>query len=649
MMPIDRFSQKSRIIRCSHVDYPHFHLDLNELWNGAPDELIGKGSKAWIGGYKGRPLLSDQLLATIHALCYSKSTTYLRGVLQNIRALYRFLDQIEIYHNKLGQPLKIKQLLDITSVMGLLWIEPPPEATWSRIKYHELNGIKLIIEQARLDQGITLPWFWPTIELSPVRRAQTPTELEARELTHVLKGKVRTIFRRWEESDRLAKSGRDMKQVRDETPGNQPLTCSTADCHATYRAVVASTNNPVPTVADIRTYLGLAVKDGLPRWMRVSLTDLARGLYPSQEDTFAIYNLFIARTGWNPSTAAALDISNPDWAQPMGDSASNLWWIQSFKERSATWQDTVSSGKGETHPFQLIKTLSERTESLRAFVRERPELALLPTIARQSPWLSFSQTDSSKPICVIDKGLKASSWLKAIITSHNETAPEHRPRIISNFVPSDWRDVFASFTFRDSRYSWAIVQWALNHGSSATTRRYLRSLAWRNHSSASLSQFGFILVDEISVHQRVDPVVLRAKLEGHEITEAMYNKLTDHRRRSSVGMGCTDETMPDADVDPSNPRDGTEPCKQSDLCAACSQGVALWDSMPLLARKQVALEVLQGKISLLAWEESHWPAHLRRIRATLKQWPLDEVNRALADWRDHFMHLALSAASLKVV
>ena len=615
-----------RVITCNHADFAGYTLDLSEFWDGAPENRKGPGSHNWAGGFQGRPLLADNLIETIRAKADQESPDALRVRRTSLRTFWRYLDAYERFSGD-----RVERLADVGSVLGGLWLEPPPKSLWSRPYRGAYESVHNLIQSAREEHGLTGHFWWPLSERDKVSRADVPSEEQARELTHVLKAIAHAVYKRWSDSDHLAATGRNLIEVYRRGAPNEEKKATEADCHATYRAIIAETGDPLPDAVEIRRVLGLdPSKPQLPPAWPVTLEQLANGLYPNHDDICCFVALFLARTGWNPATAFALDISNDEWAQPIGDPTANLWWIQSFKLRAELWQDTICSGKVSTGPYQIVTRLIARTAPLRALALTSPERTHLPAIAMRSPWLAYSLGSRGSSVTVVYQTQYVGDQIKRLAREHNARTP-HKVQIPETFKSSDFRDVVAAFTFRDSRYSMLLVQWVLGHKHLRSVRSYLRSRMWRQHSEAALKQFGTVLVDEIEVHKRVDPTILRARVENHEVTAEQVERLLAYR--TAVGMGCQDSRRPDPHIDPDNPLDGSRVCANGDRCAGCTQGVALWDSLPLLCKKVAKLEWLRGQFAGGSFYESHHADDLVVFEATIKQWPEEDVAAELAKWR----------------
>ena len=605
-------------------------IDFSEFWEGAPAQLSGNGNNSWGGAFRGRPVLADELWPHLQASSAYMRPEGIRGRRSQLRALFRFFDG---YEHLFGDA--IDRLSDVKDVHGILWQKPPNDATWGPVNGNVYSEVKRLVSLAKADAGA--PFWWPSSGRA-VLRPDSPDAQHVRALLHGLKREAQGIFARWQRADEAAATGNSLVGVAGKRLRGTPV--SDADCHRTYRDVVAASGEPLPSQRQLAEALGFK---NIPDWWPTTFKDLVAGLYPTSADLAIFASLFMARSGWNPSTVLALDITDDDWAILHGSDRNALRWIQSFKVRSNAWQDTLSPERLTTGCYNIIKQLIERTSALRSVIDRDSGRCRLPAIALRSPWLAATAGDDS--VFVLTRPETINITLRAIVKSVNDRNAEIAERsgrtsdrdraafvIPGNFTSSDFRDGFAAFVFQNSRYSWALTQWSLNHKYPSTTRRYLRSRAWQNHTREALRRFGTVLFDEIEVHRRVDPTVLRALASGHEVSPAQVASLDDYRSRSYVGMACADPRRPDQHIDPTHPKDGTTLCINGHRCASCSQGVVLNDSLTHLAKRVAELVWLKRHASLAEWSDSSHEADLLVLQATLRQWPTGEVDPHITHW-----------------
>lgn len=638
MNPSSRLVDKY-MFAATHPDYQGMSIDFSEFWFGAPDAMRGPGSKSYLGGFRGRPLLADAMISSLRAIAGGAlKPKELRSHRSHLRNFWRFLDAIEAKFSGV-----IDSLEDVAPIHGALWIKPDSDGTWSTPSYGMYHLARHLIEISRHAAGLTAPLLWPTIDPPVPPRPDVMSEAQARALYIELKHRAYNIYARWETADKLASIGRNvLKGCVDTT-----LTLTLADAHATYRAVILETGDAVPSAAVLRKVLGYPSNR---RMFPIHLAELEAGLYPTLADLEVFFYLFLVRSGWNPQTVLDIDTSSVDWAVPLGDPTANLWHLQSFKTRGKNWQDTVCSGKPTTGAYQIIRRLLMRTAPLRAMAMKEPRRCRYPTIAERSPWLSGSNQAGCLGVAVLPPGAMK-SLLRSIVREHNEdrtrryatrlaeiTAPHTQapapPVLIpENVKMTDFRDVYITHSFVESQYNWIVAMWAAGHKCSASTRRYLRSRAWRAHTEKAFGRFNDVLFEEIEVHHIVDPTVLRARCEGHEISNEQRDRWMSHKGRTYVGAACEDPFNPPAEIDPTNPLDGHSICRSQTRCTFCHHGMLFWDSMPRLARRLAELEVLQGAMSLAAWTESTLAIELTSISVTLDQWPRVDVATEMERWR----------------
>ncbi|WP_292999919.1 hypothetical protein [Nevskia sp.] len=635
------------VIACSYPNQSHRSFDFNDLWKGAPNE-VAKGQARWKGKFSGRPELAEQIWPVLTSYLNGKSPGICESARTALRSLFRFLDAYE----ERGWP-SIKKIDDLPPAFSTLWLRPPTQA-WPVPdgQAYRMAG-RILRSTWQNNVGQSRIWLWEPFPKADITSTKDlPSEQEIKTAMHSLKIEARNIFDRWEDADRLAAIGRNLLQASRNGRGKlirgiAPTTL--ADAHATYRAIINETRSPLPNIGNLRRALGFKTdaKNNYPRWWprypaghrnagkNISLNELQDGLYPNANDIACLAVLYMARTGWNEATVASLDVSGAHWATPHGETASSkLWMITAWKERSREFQWTVSLEKTTTGPFQIVKRLRDRTAVLRELVKSDPSRSLQPKIAERSPWIAADSTGKGS---VITLGGRVCVWWQQHVHAHNLQAAEHR-KIPESMTASDWRDIYASYVFADSRYSWVIVQWALGHKHISSTRHYLRNRLWRHASERKLNRLVTVLIDGIEINERVDAVILRAKVEfDFDPSESDLCRLAAHRRviaESEItysGHICSDLTHPPAEIDPGNPRDGSMNCRSGERCAGCPSGRAVDGSA--LARRAAELTWLQRQTTGLVWAESHYAADLEVLNASLKQWDVSQVNKWMEYWR----------------
>jgi len=630
-------SSPSYQVKCTHKDYISLGgvIDFSELWNGATERRSGV---RWGGGFSARPGLADDLFDAIKAVALNKSPNSMRCLLSILRNFWRFLDAYEDSLSS-SERISIDSVSKIDSIIGLRWLRPMT-TVYAPAYLGEYNMVHTIVKISLLSRGLA-PVYWPPATHPPtVSRKDTPSIKEGITIVRLLTKKAHEIWARWERADALAASGRvlDSKFVQ----SNKKFDVVEADIHATYRELIRCTGNPTPSFSDLFKFIGL-VDSWMPKWWPerpdagrtrgrfVNLeSDLLPGLYPTFADLSCLSTLLMARSGWNVATTVGLDCSNSEnWNRPYGD---GLIWIYSYKDRARSWQDTISPENHAGHSYQIITRLLKRNEILRKSVTEDPEKCGYPDLAQRSPWVCA--LNSNKVGVLGNHSLSTlRRYLERVVQEYNNAKEDALKLPI--FRPSDFRDVFAEAVHRGGNYSIFLTQIALGHKNLASTRRYLRSVAWRKESEFQLNSFVTALFEQIEIHRKIDITVLRAKMDGVNITQEHIDRLETYRKNKTYsGLYCSDPSHPPEWIDPKNPRDGSEICQQGHRCPSCPKGKVFEDSLEHIARYTAELEWRRENVGDLRWYQSTDCLDLEVYRETLKQWAVERVEIQVAFWRE---------------
>ncbi|WP_146038879.1 hypothetical protein [Pseudomonas fluorescens] len=624
------------LVRSEHKDYisASLSVDFGELWLGSSDEKAKK-NKNWSGGFSGRPGLADDIFPAIKTVAISRRPQAIQGLLHELRSFWRFLDSFEKNPGDLEVVEKVDSVARIETIHGLRW-QRPTDDSWNAPRPEKYRSILLILQMSRRSFGL-IPLYWPTAKNSDrVRRVDTPSKAEGLIMIRILTRRAHAIWKRWNDADSMAEQGEILLGCSKEELLTRAVTV--ADIHATYREVIKITNDPAPIMSEVARIMGLSKQ--LPRWWPKNppghpregkwvniQNDLLPGLYPTGQDIYCLALLFMARSGWNPTTVFALDCSTDQaWCRPYGE---DHVWILSYKGRGSEWQDTVSPVQHSSHCFQIINRLIERTRPLRRKIQFNASRSNLPEVAARSPWLSVK--DSLTIRVLSDENLpRLREFLSGLIQDHNELSSEKLP----SFRPSDFRDVFAEAAHRGGGYSIFLTQIALGHKNINTTRRYLRSLAWRKESEKDLNNLINTVFDQVEVHRVIDFPLLRARMDGVNVTDEQVSRLVAYRKnRTYSGLGCSTPFSPPESIDPLHPQDGKAICAQGHRCASCPRGVVFKESLHHLAKCLAELEWKRDNVGDVRWYESTDSVDMEVIQATLKQWPETEVFQAVSHWK----------------
>lgn len=634
-------------------------VDFIELWKGSGASESNRTSTK--GEFSGRPAIADALWPALKQLSRDWAGLTLRSHKYSLQEFFRFLDSFE----ELLQP--VAGLQDCGELTAIFWLTPPREGlTWDRPTYTHLNQTGRILARAHRIAGTRDTFRWPVMTFEKASEKTYANDAQAREALTVLKRKAQGILARWATADRMAAAGRNLLEITAGPRGLVDVGVSKEDLHATYRAIVAKSGDPLPGPEKVAAELGNP-SGRLPAYWFLPIAELQAGLYPTVEDLCCFACLIMARTGWNPSTVLSIDVSNSDWAVRHGDPESDLWRLIAWKERAKAWQDTLCRGRHTTGPYHLVGALIDRSAPLRRLAEEYPERFLSPKeLAGKSPFLAAAQKNKmGSVVALLPNGRDGltSKWWRSVRDEHNRSVDEAskkvvaammkngasgskdasaraRVRIPDDMIPSDWRDLYAAFVFVDSRYSWLMVQWALGHKRLSSTRHYLRSRLWRKFGEERLAAVQDLMVSQIEDGELNYPV-MRAKLEfGHEASPEDLARLKAFRegRKSNVqtpsGYDCTTPFNPPKELDPGNPSDGSMRARCGDRCPGCPCAIAFNPSA--MAKRLVRLRMIRSEISLAAWHESQFASDIECLENDLLQWPEETVKGLIDRWQSAF-------------
>ena len=363
------------------------------------------------------------------------------------------------------------------------------------------------------------------------------------------------------------------------------------------------------------------------------LSGLLRWLLPGFPEVSVFFWLFLLGTGWNFSTACAVDATDPEgWAQPHPQSE-KFSVIHAFKNRAGRHQFAISLTKPEWHPFRILQYVIARTAPLRNEVRRRlarlrakqrstheVDIGLLAEIQRheallRTPWLYFSGKTDGRIDGLVSDGASANVThiARAVIEAHG--LADHHPRLLK-IVTSDARHTWIGHAYVQSNYHVLLTQLASQHASARTLKHYLRSRRYRAHSEDQVRKLQDALFAEIGEKRVLDATRLRLLVEHGRITPEQERRLGDVRQRTRLGMGCLDPKSPPRSVAPDH-QEG-KLCRVQ-RCTGCANGIVFPESMPSLARAYSELLHLRRSMSLLAWEGSSFADEYRIRRRDAAQ------------------------------
>jgi hypothetical protein len=547
-------------------DKPYW-IDLNPFAAGGTREDLPTPNRwQWTSDFSGRPIMAHELAEQIRERRPTKSAA--DGTVNAFRQFYRFLDTRPI--RDLVQC--VEGVLDVHDAHGPIFLK------WLDGDASTYQRVKTMLDRMLFSAGAR-PLFWAKRPRNDLSVNEPVDTVGLRRLNHVLRHEARAIERMFDEGKRLADIGVDPR----DPPDRYDLWSSGANRAWLIRHLTV--DNPIDAAELLRcrevsfrkwqwtvpeeswpdyelapTYLLPGMSDHL----RFSLGGALRWFHPSYSDTCVFFWLFLIGTGWNLSTALAMDVSDDEsWFQPHPHSP-GFSVIHAFKNRADRHQFTVSMMKPKWHPFRIVKFMIERTEALRATVRLRLRRAKenfkadrspenqaivhdLEAMVR-SPWLFASSNTLGEISCLKSNDIARVNKLARELAERAGLFDEHPT--LKQVTTSAARDAWIGHAYVRSGYHVLLTRLASQHASAQTLAYYLRSRRYREHSELQIRKVHDAVFTEISGGRVLDPTRLRLLVRNGTITADQEKRLLDLRQRTRLGMGCLSPTTPPKHVAP---------------------------------------------------------------------------------------------------
>lgn len=163
---------------------------------------------------------------------------------------------------------------------------------------------------------------------------------------------------------------------------------------------------------------------------------------------------------------------------------------------------------------------------------------------------------------------KQASFLAVLIDQVNRERATRGVIPIPSVAPSDFRDIFATFLWRQSGGNLFVVMRLLNHAHLATTERYVDNTILNAERDQQARTFLDNLFAELG-KGRVDIAILTHLQRHGAVTPEMEARLHEFRalQRSRIGVACKDPTHPPPEIQPNNGDGGCAP-RSGAYCAS---------------------------------------------------------------------------------
>lgn len=606
---------------------PAYEVDMREFSLGGNSETVSIRN-FWNGDYSGRSNLANEFAEMLETLApLPHACSQMRAAM---RAFYRFLDL---------HASEVSRCDDVSDSHG------PPLRSWLKQNGSHPSTYKTIRTMLNRIKALNggNPLFW-AMHREAITVQEEPIEARALiKLNHALRHEARSSKRTMAEGNNLAAIGMDPRiggrssfflpqneawLVREFLKDGIPDSSTLRSQNAGY---LHQGNGP--------SYLA----PGMDTKRSGGAARALRWFVPGRSDTAVLFAIFLIGTGWNVSTATALDVSSPEnWCQPH-PSSEDFIVIHSFKNRADRHQFTISRTRPEWHPYRILQHMIEVTAPLRRQVQRQlgalrstyqkdPTLKLAAEIDRHEklarcPWL-YASANLGKVLGFFDGAEVSSVSMVVRETIVRHGLAEKYPRLLK-FKLSDARDSWLGHAFIQSGYHNLLLLLASNHGSFSSLKHYINFRSYRTRSEKQVRKLQHALFSEIDAQRPIDPTRLRLLVLNDRITEEQEARLLDYRQRTRLGTGCLEPRAPDKHIAPGH-REGAI-CRVQ-RCIGCSKGIVFPESLKPLTRALAELKYLRGTLPLTAWIGTSFSDEHDGLEKTLLNFDTASVAAELANW-----------------
>ena len=633
------------------------HLDQLKFWTEHPTENIlidltlfaegeyerprGATVKQWRGPFTGRPQLIRQMAPTIKEICFGYSDESVRSLYAAFRAWWRLLDAVENEAAEQGQPMT--RVEDV----GLLQPMHAEFAHRSRMRQPKFNLFLTCANSILRNLGSPMLYWNARRDATPKR--DLPPDDQAHALRVALKQAWEAARREWARMDRMRAEG-FVPQTEEDAELLRHWQYFSKQQHAYSKALPTTTELYNGTSQSLFRY-----KTGM------SISTMRTIAFPKRWDVDAAFHLCLANTGWNPAVLYSLDAENKDqFLRPHHKDEQRYLLVGSKAKAGGKEQPVSGLWKTSWGPGRIIRDWMTRVEPLREQLRAEVmnarklyaqmeqdgtspnELSLqIREIQNleagcRSVWLYVSAGGEILWLAQRDSGGhrldgKQASYLSVLIDQINRERAARGDMPIPLVVQSDFRDIFATFLWRQSGGNLFVVMRLLNHAHLATTERYVDNTIL----NAERDQQARTFLDHLFVELgkgRVDIAILTHLQRHGAVTPEMEARLHEFRalQRSRIGVACKDPTHPPPEIQPKN--EGRRLCAPQ-RCLLCKpHAVILPESLAGVAMRVEELEAIQRAVSVETWLASDYQQELSNGFDVLRLFPADDVRKARALW-----------------
>lgn len=649
-------------------------VDLHVFADGAYERLT---AGLWSGPFSGRKELIAELAPAIQARLTLAAEGTCGNYINALRAFWRLFDKLEETEAPDGRTLE-----RLTSVKGLTHIHESA-AHRAGINSTRFGTFVSIVDDARrLMRREPLMWTAPSGG-APNRRLIP--EDQAKAIKIAIKQDWAKVRKEWTRHDAI-RSGekpdtlselekQDASIVQQYERENDELLRHWQH----LERIQKTTGQILPTPEQLN--------DGVPNlnaYTKLETTLMRAIAFPTVDEADIAFHLALMGSGWNPSTLiTGIDATLPERIfQHPKDAGQNVLVIDAAEENEENIEEVTLQGskrraggrlqfcmglkKNPASPPSIVAAYLERTVELRKQLRQegveaRVELVRLKAegapkadIERQFKHFQTLQQGLRNIWLYVDKrgkinwingkkwarygsntlNSKQYSYLDRVIARLNVEREGRREQPIARVQPSDFRDIYARWVYKQTGGNIVAVMIALGHSSVKSTDGYLENNIFNAENDEKEHRFMTHLFQELE-EGRVDLTILAQLVRHGPLTPEMQKRLEGYRHlmRSRVMVGCADVKHPPSHVSPDHVEGkwcGTQRCLRE-----CPNARFLPDSVNGIAMRVEELLVMSDYLPTETWMRGEFEKELETGEYLLAElYPQDAVEKARAHWHE---------------
>jgi hypothetical protein len=616
-------------------------VDLTLFAEGEFERPRGATEKQWRGPFTGRPQLILQLAPAVKEISSGYSNESVRSLYAAFRGWWRVLDAVE---NEAAEQGQVMTRVEDVRLLQHIHAE---FAHRSKMRQPKFNLFLTCANSIRRNLGSPI-MYWRALRAATPRR-NLPPEDQTHALRIALKQAWEAVRREWTRMERVRTIGfvpqteEEAKQLRHWRYFNEKQ---------------QKYSKALPTATEL--YNGLSPSQFREK-TGMGISSMRAIAFPTRWDVDTAFHLCLANTGWNPAVLYSLDAENKTHFLRQHHKDDGRYLLIGTKAKAGGKEQPVSGlWKTRWGPGRIIQDWMVRVEPLREqlntevadarklYTQMERDGASTDQLGRQlsaiqnleagcrSVWLYVSAGRDILWLEQRDSGGhrlngKQATYLSVFIDQLNRERATRGDIPIPSVAQSDFRDIFATFLWRQSGGNLFVVMRLLNHAYLATTERYVDNTILNAERDQQARTFLDHLFAELG-KGRVDIAILTHLQRHGVVTPEMEERLHDFRtlQRSRMGIACKDPSHPPTVIQ--SKTNGRQLCTPQRCLLCKSHAVILPESLPGVAMRVEELEAIQRAVSIENWLASDYRQELSNGLDVLKLFSADSVKNARARW-----------------